>query len=93
MEWFNLRLNGMVYHVIFIPLLNRLVDIDYPYISDYPSYCIVNLGALAQYGLWRLGAVVVLLSLSQRCLIVAANPWVIKFSLNKTLVIYHGIFC
>ena len=47
MEWFNLRLNGMVYHVIFIPLLNRLVDIDYPYISDYPSYCIVNLGALA----------------------------------------------
>ena len=46
-----------------------------------------------QYGLWRLGAVVVLLSLSQRCLIVAANPWVIKFSLNKTLVIYHGIFC
>ena len=48
MEWFNLRLNGMVYHVIFIPLLNRLVDIDYPYISDYPSYCIVNLGALAQ---------------------------------------------
>ena len=38
----------MVYHVIFIPLLNRLVDIDYPYISDYPSYCIVNLGALAQ---------------------------------------------
>ena len=47
MEWFNLRLNGMVYHVIFIPLLNRLVDIDYPYISDHPSYCIVNLGALA----------------------------------------------
>ena len=47
MEWFNLRLNGMVYHVIFIPLLNRLVDIDYPYISDYPSNCIVNLGALA----------------------------------------------
>ena len=47
----------------------------------------------AQYGLWRLGAVVVLLSLSQRCLIEAANPWVIKFSLGKTLVIYHGIFC
>ena len=46
-----------------------------------------------QYGLWRLGAVVVLLSLSQRCLIVAANPWVIKFSLNMRLVIYHGIFC
>ena len=46
----------------------------------------------AQYGLWRLGAVVVLLSLSQRCLIKAANPWVIKFSLSKTLVIFHGIF-
>ena len=46
-----------------------------------------------QYGLWRLGAVVVLLSLSQQCLIEAANPWVIKFSLSKTLVIYHGIFC
>ena len=46
----------------------------------------------AQYGLWRLGAVVVLLSLSQRCQIEAANPWVIKFSLSKTLVIYHRIF-
>ena len=46
-----------------------------------------------QYGLWRLGAVVVLLFLSQRCLNEAANPWEIKFSLNKTLVIYHGIFC
>ena len=47
MEWCNLRLNGIGYHAVFIPLLNRLVDIDYPYISDYPSYCIVNLGALA----------------------------------------------
>ena len=25
------------------------MDIDYPYISDHPSYCIVNLGALAQH--------------------------------------------
>ena len=48
MEWCNLRLNGIGYYAVFIPLLNRLVDIDYPYISDYPSYCIVNLGALAQ---------------------------------------------
>ena len=26
------------------------MDIDYPYISDHPSYCIVNLGALAHSG-------------------------------------------
>ena len=49
MEWFILRLNGMVYDIVFIPLLNQLVDIDYPYISDYPSYCVVNSGALAHY--------------------------------------------
>ena len=34
----------------------------------------------AQYGLWLLGTVMVLLSLSQRCLTAAANPWVNIFT-------------